>query len=134
VKRMIRRAARAYILTFGVYALQAGRAHAQAPTLTPPELLQDAEADYPEEARAARLEATVVLKLTIDAQGVVSDAEVIEPAGHGFDEAARQASLRFRFAPAKRDGFSDRHRRRQRRVRSSGACRSRAHTARCKRS
>ena len=98
------RAARASTLTFAVYALLASRVHAQAPTLTPPELLQDAEAEYPRAARAQRLEATVVLKLTIDTQGTVSDAEVIEPAGHGFDEAARQASLRFRFAPAKRDG------------------------------
>jgi TonB family protein len=78
--------------------------HAQAPALTPPELLQDAQAEYPQAARAERLEATVLLKLTIDTQGAVSEAEVLEPAGHGFDEAARQAALRFRFVPAKRDG------------------------------
>lgn len=98
------RAARASIMTLAVYALHAGRAHAQAPALTPPELLQDAEAEYPQAALAERLEATVVLKLTIDTHGAVSDAEVVEPAGHGFDEAARQAALRFRFVPAKRDG------------------------------
>jgi TonB family protein len=104
VNRRARRVARAYILILGVCALHAARAHAQAPALTPPELLQDAEAAYPQEARAERLEATVLLKLTIDTQGAVSDAEVLEPAGHGFDEAARQAALRFRFVPAKRDG------------------------------
>jgi TonB family protein len=59
-------------------------------------------AEYPREAREAGLEASVVLRLTIDALGIVTAAEVVEPAGHGFDEAARSAALATRFNPALR--------------------------------
>jgi TonB family protein len=75
-----------------------------APALVPPELLESSEADYPAEARAEGLEGTVVLLLTIAADGSVTDADVVEPVGHGFDEAARSAALRFRFRPALRNG------------------------------
>ncbi|XXX76171.1 TonB-dependent siderophore myxochelin receptor MxcH [Sorangium sp. So ce134] len=70
----------------------------------PPELLEQAEATYPEQAKAARIEASVVLRLLVDAAGNVGEAEVTQPAGHGFDEAAREAALRFRFRPAERQG------------------------------
>lgn len=74
------------------------------PSVQPPRLLESSEATYPETARAERREATVVLRLTIDVEGRVTLADVVEAAGHGFDEAAREAALRFRFAPATRDG------------------------------
>jgi len=48
------------------------------------------------------LQAHVGLKLGIDETGTVTEAQVIEPAGNGFDEAARAAALRFRFEPARR--------------------------------
>ncbi|AUX32775.1 MULTISPECIES: TonB-dependent siderophore myxochelin receptor MxcH [Sorangium] len=67
-----------------------------------PELIEAVEAAYPEEARAAGTEASVVLKLTIDAAGRVTQADVASPAGHGFDEAAQEAAQRFRFRPARR--------------------------------
>ncbi|WP_437291689.1 TonB-dependent siderophore myxochelin receptor MxcH [Sorangium sp. So ce406] len=68
----------------------------------PPELIDAAEAAYPEAARAAGEEGSVVLRLTIDAEGRVTSAEVATPAGRGFDEAAQEAALRFRFTPARR--------------------------------
>jgi vitamin B12 transporter len=67
-----------------------------------PELISRVEADYPPEAAAQGLEAKVILELTIDVDGRVLDATVREPAGHGFDEAARKAALGFRFKPARR--------------------------------
>ncbi|WP_437688572.1 TonB-dependent siderophore myxochelin receptor MxcH [Sorangium sp. So ce176] len=70
----------------------------------PPQLVEGVEAEYPPEARAARQEGRVVLKLLIDASGRVTEADVATPAGHGFDEAARAAALRFRFTPARRGG------------------------------
>ncbi|WP_437803429.1 TonB-dependent siderophore myxochelin receptor MxcH [Sorangium sp. So ce693] len=73
-----------------------------APAVRPPELTGAVEAAYPQAAREAGLEGSVVLRLTIDAEGRVTGAEVAEPAGHGFDEAAREAALRFRFTPARR--------------------------------
>ncbi|WP_437879079.1 TonB-dependent siderophore myxochelin receptor MxcH [Sorangium sp. So ce513] len=68
----------------------------------PPELIDAVEAAYPEAARAAGEEGSVVLRLTIDAEGRVTRAEVATPAGRGFDEAAQEAALRFRFTPARR--------------------------------
>lgn len=68
----------------------------------PPELVAFVEATYPSAALAERREGRVLFRLTIDARGDVTGAEVIESAGHGFDEAAREAALRFRFAPARR--------------------------------
>nr|WP_267968688.1 TonB-dependent siderophore myxochelin receptor MxcH [Myxococcus stipitatus] len=75
-----------------------------SPALVAPRLLQFVEATYPVEAEQARVEATVRLRLTLDAQGTVTAVDVLEGAGHGFDEAARDAALRFRFEPALRDG------------------------------
>jgi TonB family protein len=72
--------------------------------LLPPRLLEAAAATYPEQALSRGLEATVLLGLSIDEQGQVTAADVLEPAGHGFDEAAREAALRFRFEPARRAG------------------------------
>ncbi|WP_438024588.1 TonB-dependent siderophore myxochelin receptor MxcH [Sorangium sp. So ce233] len=68
----------------------------------PPVLLSFVEADYPAAALAQGLEGTVVLRLTIESDGRVSDAELVEAAGHGFDEAAQAAALRFLFSPARR--------------------------------
>lgn len=57
---------------------------------------------YPPEAEAAGLEAAVVLELDIDKTGRVTRAAVIEPAGHGFDEAALEAARALEFEPARR--------------------------------
>lgn len=77
---------------------------AGVPGIEPPRLLELVEAEVPPEARAARQGGTVVLKLLIDVDGRVTEAEVTSPLGHGLDEAARAAALRFRFAPARRGG------------------------------
>ncbi|WP_437502729.1 TonB-dependent siderophore myxochelin receptor MxcH [Sorangium sp. So ce1099] len=81
-----------------------GQANAPPERVQAPRLLEGAEATYPEDAAARRIEATVVLRLTVGADGTVKDAEVVASAGGGFDEAARVAALRLRFAPATRDG------------------------------
>ena len=75
------------------------------PTLTrPPEVERFVEAAYPPEAEARKLEGRVVLSIDISATGEVTRAEVVEPAGHGFDEAALAAIRQFRFVPAELDG------------------------------
>ncbi|HEX2874610.1 MAG TPA: TonB-dependent siderophore myxochelin receptor MxcH [Polyangiaceae bacterium] len=77
----------------------AGEQHA----VLPPKLLEAPEPEFPEQARAAGLTgAEVVLRLTIDAEGAVTTAEVTQPAGSGFDEAATLAALGYRFEPARR--------------------------------
>lgn len=97
----------ALVLSAAPPALAEDAAPAQASAtsereVSPPELIEFAEAAYPEEARAARREGRVVLKLRIDVEGRVTRAEVAESAGSGFDEPAREAALRFRFTPARR--------------------------------
>lgn len=78
---------------------------AQGPALTrAPVLERFVEAPYPPEAEAQKLEGRVVLSIDISATGEVTRAEVVEPAGHGFDEAALAAVRQFRFTPAEVDG------------------------------
>ncbi|MCU0683484.1 MAG: TonB-dependent receptor [Polyangiaceae bacterium] len=78
-----------------------------APKLTrPPKLVTFVEATYPESERAAGRSAAVVLRLTIAADGAVTDATVAESAGAAFDAAAIEAARRFVFEPAEVDGKS----------------------------
>jgi TonB family protein len=74
--------------------------------LKPPVLIEFAEAPYPPDAFAQKTTGSVVLELDIDADGRVLAANVKTEAGHGFDEAAQEAALRFRFSPAVRDGVA----------------------------
>lgn len=75
------------------------------PVLTrPPALLEFVTADYPAEATDAGYSASVKLRITVAADGSVSDATVLERKGFGFDEAATAAVKRFRFSPAEIDG------------------------------
>ena len=71
-------------------------------TLHAPVLVDFVEAKYPSTAYEAGVEGQVVLKLSIDTEGQVTEADVETPAGHGFDEAAVEAALQFRFEPARR--------------------------------
>lgn len=69
-----------------------------------PALVKFVEAPYPPEARARHLQGEVVLQIDLDERGQVSAAQVLQPAGHGFDEAALQAVKQFVFTPAEIDG------------------------------
>jgi protein TonB len=56
---------------------------------------------YPPEAYKMGLEGKVDLRVGIDENGEVRQVKVIGKAGHGFDEAARDALRRFKFSPAR---------------------------------
>jgi TonB family protein len=73
------------------------------PVIVPPKLVHFEHAPYPPQALKAGLQADVILVLTIDKQGDVTKADVSTPAGHGFDEAAQAAALKFKFEPATRN-------------------------------
>src|SRR3954471_10428118 len=77
---------------------------AKKPVIVLPELTHFEHAEYPTEAEKAGLQADVLLKLTVDREGTVTKADVTEPVGNGFDEAAKAAALKFKFTPATRDG------------------------------
>ncbi|MCP4602560.1 MAG: TonB-dependent receptor [Proteobacteria bacterium] len=76
----------------------------QEPELIPPVLVEHVEAEYPPEAFDQNLEAEVIARLNIDETGVVTDVEIVHPAGNGFDEAAAEAIKLFKFKPAMRAG------------------------------
>jgi TonB family protein len=92
-----------HALALGLLVL-AWTAPAWAQSLTPPEVRTRVEATYPPEAMRDRLEGTVGLEVVVDEGGRVVDARVVQPAGHGFDEAALAAVRQFVFEPARKDG------------------------------
>ena len=66
-----------------------------------PSLRKEIRAAYPEAARAARIEGSVVMDVLIDANGFVVDVRVISGLGYGLDEAAVKAMKQFEFEPAR---------------------------------
>ena len=75
---------------------------ARAQAITPPRLTTFVEAEVPASEKGHT--GSVVLRLTIDASGLVQDASVVESASPAFDAAATAAARKFVFEPALRDG------------------------------
>jgi TonB family protein len=74
----------------------------------PPRLLSRPEPQYPDWARRRQVEADVMILVLVDENGRVIRAIVKrtdDPGRLGFNDAARHAALRARFAPALRDGL-----------------------------
>ena len=59
---------------------------------------------YPRQAKDMHLSGLVLLRITIDQHGRPIEVEVVESAGHGFDEAALDAARQSRFSPANQNG------------------------------
>jgi protein TonB len=62
------------------------------------------QAAYPVAARREGLEANVDLRVLVDAEGRVSEVQVVRAAGSGFDEAAVRLVKKFRFAAGVSEG------------------------------
>jgi protein TonB len=62
------------------------------------------EPPYSEQARKAKYQGTVVLWIVVDAQGNVTDAQVVKPLGMGLDENAVSTVKTWKFKPAMRNG------------------------------
>ena len=60
--------------------------------------------EYPPQARRFGREGVVVLRLTIDTAGKLTQAEVVERSGAGFDEAALASVRASSYRPAVRSG------------------------------
>jgi TonB family protein len=69
-----------------------------------PELLQKVEPEYSEEARKAKQQGTVVLKVIVGVDGRVREVQVIRPLGLGLDEKAIEAVKKWSFKPGQKDG------------------------------
>ncbi len=80
----------------GVYSV-GGNVSAPIPIYKP-------EPPYSEQARKAKYQGTVVLWIVVDAQGNVTDAQVVKPLGMGLDENAVNTVKTWKFKPAMRNG------------------------------
>jgi TonB family protein len=69
-----------------------------------PSLLYKMEPEYSEEARAAKYQGTVLLRVVVDVDGRAKDIEVMNGLGLGLDEQAVLAIRRWKFKPGEKDG------------------------------
>jgi len=72
--------------------------------ITDPTAIAEARAAGTAAEPATPLVLVVVLRLKVDANGVVRDAQVVQSAGPKFDEAAMKKAYRLHFNPAHKDG------------------------------
>jgi TonB family protein len=71
--------------------------------MTPPILISKIDPAYPEEARKAKYQGTVVLNVEVGASGQVSSMRVVRSVGLGLDEKAIDAVRQWKFKPGMRD-------------------------------
>jgi TonB family protein len=69
-----------------------------------PELVSSEEASYPKGKAANGCESTVMMRITIDANGVPKDPSVRQESPCGLDYPALKAVMNWRFRPARMDG------------------------------
>ena len=79
----------------------AGAGAETAPSVTPPRLIRAEPAIVPE-GEAWTTAVAVTLALTVDENGHVSEATIVESGGERFDHSALDAVTRFEFEPARR--------------------------------
>jgi TonB family protein len=72
--------------------------------VTPPKLLYKVEPAYTEEARAIKVQGTVLLKAVIDVDGRAKDIQILQSRGMGLDEKAVEAVNEWRFQPGQLGG------------------------------
>lgn len=72
--------------------------------VTEPRKIHDVQPLYPEPARMARVQGTVILDVTLDEGGAVKDIRVLKPLAEGLTEAAITAVKQWRYEPSRLDG------------------------------
>src|SRR5580658_7500515 len=75
-------------------------------SVSPPHVVEHVDAVYPASALKERKHADVVLTLTVDVDGHVSDVGVAQSGGSDLDEAAIVAARQWVFTPAMRGGIA----------------------------
>ena len=74
--------------------------------VTAPALLHKLEPSYSVEARAAKVQGTVVLSVVIGTDGAACDIQLRKGVGYGLDEQALNAVTQWTFKPGMRDGMA----------------------------
>jgi len=90
----------AVLLLIGAAAL----VHSQEARTTAPKAIHKIAPAYTDEAVAARLEGSVILRFTILTNGMPDDIHVARSLGDGLDEKAIECLEQWRFQPAMRFG------------------------------
>ena len=72
--------------------------------VTPPTLLSKTEPEYSEDARKARLQGTVLLRIEVDTHGQPRNVTVRQALGLGLDDRAIEAVKKWKFNPGKVNG------------------------------
>ena len=72
--------------------------------VTAPRLVYKIEPEYSEEARKARYQGSLTMRVIVDEQGVVRHVEISHPLGLGLDERAVEAVRKWRFQPGRQNG------------------------------
>ncbi|HYL78401.1 MAG TPA: TonB family protein [Bryobacteraceae bacterium] len=94
------------VLAFGIAAAQDAppAGYRIGNGVSAPVVIQKQEPQYTDEARMAKMEGTVVLALTVSAEGVPGNLRVTKSLGLGLDESAIQNVSSWRFKPGMKDG------------------------------
>ena len=72
--------------------------------VSPPEVVSQVLPEYTDEAKKARIQGVVILKLVISETGGVSVDEIMKGLSHGLTEQAVAAVKQWTFEPARRHG------------------------------
>jgi protein TonB len=64
-------------------------------------VLKEVKAEFPPDLSRMGIEGVVIAKLYIDDNGDVKRVKIVESAGHGLDELAKNALKQFKFSPAR---------------------------------
>lgn len=72
----------------------------EVPDVIAPQMVEYSPPEYPAAAFQQGIEAVVQLQITVNVDGTISEPQVIESRGYGFDEAASKAALGLKFSPA----------------------------------
>jgi protein TonB len=73
-------------------------------SLTEPTLLWKTEPEYSDEARKAKVQGSVIMRVEIDARGQVQNISVAQGLGLGLDDRAIAAVRKWKFRPGTRNG------------------------------
>jgi protein TonB len=81
-----------------------GGAYDVGGNVTAPIPIYSPDPGYSEEARKAKYSGVAVVVAIVDAQGNVTDVQILKPVGLGLDEKAVEAVRQWKFKPALRNG------------------------------
>jgi TonB family protein len=70
----------------------------------PPVVLENADAEYSDEARRTNYQGMCLVEMIVDKYGIPRQLRVVHPLGMGLDQNAIEAVRKFRFRPAMKNG------------------------------